>query len=305
MTQLPASNVPVCYRHTSRETFLRCSRCDRPICPSCMNEAPIGHQCPECVSQGRRTQRRPLTAFGGSHLGQRGYVTKTLIALNVLVMLLALATADRAGHALAGGGLGGLLGSETPLHQWGALIARAPYVGGGPLHGVAVGEYYRLLTSMFLHYGFLHLLMNMWALWVLGRPLEGVLGPWRFAALYVAAGLGGSVAVYLFSNPHAATAGASGAIFGLFSALILVLRKLGRSVASVIPILVLNLVITFGVPGISIGGHLGGLVTGAVVGAGLTYAPKEGRTPVQVAVIGATLVILVALTLVRTASLSA
>jgi membrane associated rhomboid family serine protease len=162
--------------------------------------------------------------------------------------------------------------------------------------GVAYGDYYRLFTSMFLHYGLLHLLMNMWALWVLGRLLEAVLGPARFLGLYLVSGLGGSVAVYLFGDQAAPTAGASGAIFGLFAALIVVLRRLRRSVAGVVPILVINLIFTFSVPGISIAGHLGGMVTGGVVAAGLAYAPRSARTAVQVAVIAGTSLVLVALT---------
>ena len=130
------------------------------------------------------------------------------------------------------------------------------------------GEYYRLFTSMFLHYGLLHLVLNMWVLWVLGRPLEAALGPVRFLALYLVAGLGGSVAVYLLASPYSLTAGASGAIFGLFAALIVVMRKMRCSIAGIVPVLVFNLVITFTVPGISIAGHLGGLVIGAIVAAG-------------------------------------
>jgi len=228
-----------------------------------------------------------------------------------LMMLIALASAGRASGVLVGGGWGGLLGGQTPLHYWGALIgAPTAYadrqgITVATVDGVAGGEYYRLITSMFLHFGLLHLLMNMWALLVLGRLLEAALGPWRFLALYLVSGFGGSVAVYFFSDPHTVTAGASGAIFGLFGALILVLRKLGRSVSSVLPILAINLFITFSVPGISIAGHLGGLVTGAAIGAGLAYAPKEGRTAVQVAAVVGALVILGALTLVRTATLGA
>src|SRR5205814_2241267 len=232
MTQPPVGAVPVCYRHPGRETYVRCTRCDRPICPDCMNEASVGHQCPECVREGRRTQRQRRTAFGGGVTGQHGYVTITLIALNVLVALFAVASAQRA-TALVGQGFGGLVGSETPLHFWGAVIG-APVVNYTDaqgnvvttVHGIASGEYYRLFTAMFLHFGLLHLLVNMWALWVLGRPLEALLGPARFLGLYLVSGLGGNVAVYLFSSPTGLSAGASTALFGLFAALFLVLRRL-------------------------------------------------------------------------------
>jgi membrane associated rhomboid family serine protease len=178
------------------------------------------------------------------------------------------------------------------LIGWGADYGRA----------IAAGEYYRMFTSMFLHYGIVHLLMNMWALWILGRTLEAVLGPARFLALYLLAGLGGSVAVYYFA-PNTLTAGASGAIFGLFAALFVVLRKMGRDTSSVVPVIVLNVVFTFAVPGISIAGHLGGLVVGAIVGAILAHAPRERRSLVQAGGAAAVAALLIVMTLVRTAAL--
>src|SRR4051794_6153301 len=187
MSEAP-STAPVCYRHPSRETYIRCTRCDRPICPDCMNAASVGHQCPECVSEGRRNVRPARTAFGGGAVGRLGRVTKTLIALNVLVMLISIVSAG-GGDAVAGGGLGGLLGRGTPLTEWGAVLGRA-VLPDGTIGGIAEGQWYRLITAMFLHYGVLHLLLNMWALWVLGRSLEAVLGPLRFLALYLIAGLG-------------------------------------------------------------------------------------------------------------------
>jgi membrane associated rhomboid family serine protease len=293
--------VPVCYRHPGRETYVRCTRCDRPICPDCMREASVGHQCPECVAEGLRTQRPARTAFGGGAAGRAGYVTKTLIGLNVLVMLISVASAG--GGGLAGGGLGGLMGGSTPLTLSGAVLGEAIY--GGELHGIATGEWYRLITAMFLHYGVLHLLLNMWALWVLGRSLETALGPLRFAALYLVAGLGGNVAAYLFSAPNAATAGASTAIFGLFAAIFVIMRRLGRDTSAVIPILVINLIFTFTVPSISIAGHLGGLVTGGALALVLAYAPRTQRTLVQAVGVGAITFLLLALVVARTVSLLA
>jgi membrane associated rhomboid family serine protease len=274
-----------------------------------MHDASVGHQCPECVREGRRTVRPTRTAFGGGVAGVRGYVTNTLIGLNVLMALVTVVASGRA-SSLGGGGLGGLLGNSTPVHYWGALVALPTVYGDrdgniiATVDGVAAGEYYRLVTSMFLHYGVFHLLMNMWALLVLGRQLEAAFGPVRFAALYLLSGLGGSAAVYMFSPPHTLSAGASGAIFGLFSAYFLALKRLGRDTSAVVPILVLNLVITFAVPNISIAAHLGGMLTGAAVGAGLAYAPRKYRTPVQVATLVAAAVILLIVTLARTASLT-
>jgi membrane associated rhomboid family serine protease len=294
--------TPVCYRHPGRETYIRCTRCDRPICPECMREASVGHQCPECVNEGRRSVRPARTAFGGGAAGRHGYVTKALIALNVLFFLLSIASA-RSGTALVGGsGLGGLMGSGTPLTDWGSVIGLA-VLPDGTLGGVAEGQWYRLVTAMFLHYGVIHLLLNMWALWILGRSLEVNLGPLRFGALYLIAGLGGNVAAYLFSAQNAATAGASTAVFGLFAALIIVGRKLGRDVSQVLPILVINLVFTLTVPGISIPGHLGGLALGGAMAAVLAYAPRERRTLVQVVGTAIILLILLAAVVFRTAQL--
>jgi membrane associated rhomboid family serine protease len=171
-----------------------------------------------------------------------------------------------------------------------------PVPGGHTYLGIDDGGWHRLITAMFIHYGVLHLLMNMWALWVLGRQLEAALGRARFLSLYLLAGIGGNVAAYLFS-PDSLSAGASTAIFGLFAAYAVVVRRLGGSLSSVLPILAINLFITFTVPGISIAGHLGGLVTGAVVAAGLAYAPRNSRTQVQVAAMGGVLALLVFLTL--------
>jgi membrane associated rhomboid family serine protease len=283
MTQVPQPTpqpvVPVCYRHPGRETHVRCTRCDRPICPDCMTEAAVGHQCPECVHEGRRTQRSARTVFGGTAAGVRGYATMTLIGINTAVMVVSVALAG--GKGLFGGGFGGLLGSSTPLTDAGAVVGLQRYVYNGTNrtfdvpYGVTNGEYYRLFTQMFLHYGLLHLAVNMWALWVIGRSMEAALGPVRFVALYLTAGLAGGVACYVFT-PASPTAGASGAIFGLFAALFVVFRRLGQSTAPIIPLLVVNLAISFA-PGISLAGHLGGLVAGGVVAAAFAYAPRPRR----------------------------
>jgi membrane associated rhomboid family serine protease len=302
MSESPVT-APVCYRHPSKETYVRCTRCERPICPDCMNEASVGHQCPECVAQGRRTQRPARTAFGGSAAGRAGTVTKVLIGINVVVMLISILSGGV--EAIAGGGLGGLLGGSTPLTEWGAVLGSAVYgpVGDVVPHGIAQGEWYRLFTAMFLHYGVLHLLFNMYALWILGRELERVLGPLRFVALYLLAGLGGNVAAYLFSAPNSMTAGASTAVFGLMAGIFVVLKRLNLSVAPILPIIVINVIFSFVVSNISVAGHLGGLATGAVVAAILAYAPQHRRNLVQGVGLAAVLVILLALVVYRTAAL--
>jgi membrane associated rhomboid family serine protease len=267
-----------------------------------MREASVGHQCPECVHEGRRSVRPARTAFGGGAAGRHGYVTRALIALNVLMMILSIAS-DRGGDAAAGGaGFGGLMGGRTPLTDWGSVLGLALFPDG-TVHGIAEGEWYRLITAMFLHFGLVHLLLNMWALWVLGRSLEASLGPLRFLALYLVAGLGGNVAAYLFSAENVTSAGASTSMFGMFAALIVIERRMGRDISSVLPILVINLVFTLTVPGLSIPGHLGGLVTGGVLALVLAYAPRSWRGLFQLAGISIVLVALIGLALVRTAML--
>jgi len=304
----PSPVVPVCYRHPKRETYLRCVRCDKPICPECLREAPVGYQCPDCVAEGRRSVRPTRTVFGGSTVGVRGYVTKALVFINVAVMVIS--TAGASGGGLFGGDLGGLAGGRTPLTQWGSVWGVAQFTAGpgGPVvaefrAGIGNGEYYRLLTSMFIHYGLLHLALNMWALWVLGRELEARLGPGRFLTLYLLSGLAGSVACYAFT-PAAQAAGASGAIYGLFAALFVVFRRLNRDTSSIITVLVINLIFSFTVPGISIAAHLGGLVAGAFVGVAIAYPPKEIRTRALVGAVAASLLVFGAIVAVQTASLA-
>ncbi len=264
--------VPTCYRHPDRETYVRCQRCDRPICPDCMREAAVGHQCVECVAEGNRGMRSARTVFGGG-LVARPYVTWTILGVNVLLFLAQLVTR----YAFAG---------EFAMNpQW-----------------VAYGEqYYRLITSAFLHANEWHILFNSWALFVIGPNLERALGHARFLALYLLSALGGAVLGYWLDGPNVFTVGASGAIYGLFAAVFVIGRRLNLDVRGVTLLIVINLVITF-LPGLRISwtGHLGGLITGAIVAAALAYAPKSGRTIVQAAALAAVLLILVALVIVRT-----
>jgi membrane associated rhomboid family serine protease len=300
------SAVPVCYRHPGRETYVRCVRCDRPICPDCMNSASVGFQCPECVRAGNKAVRRGQTVFGGDTAGEHGHVTRAILVLNVLVWVLGVGVALAFGRftvdqVLALIGYGG----TSPVTEWGAAAALVRYEDGS-LHGIAMGEYYRLLTADFLHYGILHLGLNMYALWLLGRECERLLGRWRFAVLYLLAGVGGAVAVYCFSGLGVAAAGASSSIFGLMGALFFFFRRQNADVRGLAGLLVLNLFITFVVPQISVLGHLGGLVTGAIVGAVLAYAPRgPARLPVQIGGIVLVALVLAVLVVVRTAQVRA
>ncbi|GIF25056.1 membrane associated rhomboid family serine protease [Actinoplanes tereljensis] len=303
MSEAP-STAPVCYRHSSRETYIQCTRCDRPICPECMHEASVGHQCPECVAEGRKTTRPARTAFGGTHAGRAGYATRTLVGINVAVMVLSALLGGA--KAIAGsGGWFGLGGAQTSVTRWGEVLGYAPYVMNGEVHGVAAGEWWRLFTAMFLHYGVLHLLLNMMLLWQLGRYLEAQLGPIRFTALYVLAGLGGNVAAYVFTPQNQPAAGASTAVFGLVAAMFIVNKRLKLDVTALIPLLVINLLFTFTVPNISVAGHLGGLIGGGAVAAVLAYAPATRRAQVQA--IGCAVIFLVLLigAVVRTQALLA
>ena len=228
-----------CYRHPNRETGVSCSNCGRPICPDCMTPTPVGMRCPECARQRTRVTRG---AVGPGRYDTPA--TFVLIALNVAAYL----------AEIAGGG-GGL----TPGHS-SLVIDFGLY---GPF--VAEGEWYRLLTSGFLHASLIHIGFNMFALYFLGRLLEPGIGTPRFVALYFVSLFAGSLGALLLS-PDALTYGASGAVFGIFGATFVIARHRGIDglAASVGFILVLNLAITFGNPEISIGAHLGGLVGGVL-----------------------------------------
>jgi membrane associated rhomboid family serine protease len=223
------------------------------------------------------------TAFGGSMSGALGRVTIALVVLNVIGSALELILGGPANY------LSGFFSRVTEIHFIGAVYGSDVYLGpdgrgytapvdGSTLFpGIDSGTgVYRLFTSMFIHYGPLHVLMNMYAVWQLGRYLEAQIGPVRYLALYLLSGLGGGVAAYLF-QPNGFTAGASGAVFGLFAAVFILLRRLGRDTSSVLPVIIINLVLTFSIPGISIAGHLGGMVTGGVLALGLAYAPQQNR----------------------------
>ncbi len=230
-----------CYRHPDRETGVSCSECGRPICPDCMTFGPVGIRCPDHSGQARGAAR---VVQGVQRRSTRypGIVTMTLIGVNVGIYLL----------QLAGGA--SINANSGWIFQNGALYGPA----------VADGDWHRLITAAFLHYGPIHLGMNMLALWWIGRPLEAYLGPLRYILLYLVSGLAGSAGA-LIAEPGAVTVGASGAIFGILGAAIVLERQQTYVLGgSAITLLVINLAFTFAVPGISIGGHLGGLAGGAL-----------------------------------------
>lgn len=265
-----------------------------------MNEATVGHQCPDCVKEGRRGQRSARTAFGGSRAGQLGYVTTSIIVVNSLVMVVSAVLGGPS--AIVGSGSWNLLGSGTPVTDFGEVLGIALYPNG-ELHGVATGEWYRLVTAMFLHYGILHLLLNMMLVAQLGRYLESQLGPLRFAGLYMLAGIGGNVTAYFFQAANQPSAGASTATFGLIIAVIVINRRLMRDSSSMTSMLVLNLIFTFTIPNISIAGHLGGLAVGGATAAALAYASQPKRAVKQVAGCAVILLLIVIAAVVRTDSI--
>ena len=274
----PGSNVPVCYRHPRREAHIRCVRCERPICPDCMVQASVGFQCPECVRSGHSTTRIARTAFGGRIAPNKTLVTYTLIAINVVFFLIQ---------------------QSSGTFQLRYDLIPGPvrlFLNGVPsVAGVADGEYYRLVTSMFLHSGITHILFNMWALYVVGAPLEAMLGRVRYTALYFLSGLGGSALVYLLAAQGSETLGASGAIFGLFGALFVVGRRINLDIRPVGFIIIANLVLTFMLPNISWQGHVGGLVSGAALAGAWAYAPRKYRVPIQ---LGSSVVLAVVIALI-------
>lgn len=268
--------APRCYRHTDRETYIRCQRCGRPICPDCMNEAAVGFQCPECVREGAKSVREPRTAFGGRP-AQGGLVTRVLIGVNVAVFLLLLVTGGQSSELLRQ-----LWLSPTTLCEGNGAGGC-----GALLPGVADGAFWQLVTSFFTHVQVWHIGFNMFALYVLGPQLEGVLGRVRFLALYLLSGLVGSLAVYWLSPVNQPTVGASGAIFGLMGALVVVAVKLRANVQSLVGLIAVNALITvLGARYISWQGHLGGFIGGVLLALVLVYAPRRGRTVWQVVGLG-------------------
>ncbi len=223
-----------------------------------MIAASVGFQCPDDVRAGQQGVRQARTTFGGRLGADSSRVTMVLVVLNVAVYLLQLV---RPGVDLA--------------VQYGNLALADD--GSGQLIGVADGQPYRLLTAAFLHAGLFHLFSNMFVLIMIGPQLEAALGRVRYLTLYVLAALGGSTLSFIVSNPAQIGVGASGAIFGLFGAFYVVVRKLGGQTRPVLVLLGINLIITFSVPIIDWRAHIGGLVTGAVVASAFAYSPSGPR----------------------------
>ncbi|MGH2921848.1 MAG: rhomboid family intramembrane serine protease, partial [Gaiellaceae bacterium] len=240
------AEVMTCYRHPDRETGVSCSECGRGICPDCMVFAPVGIRCPDHAGVAQGSQRMTRGVRRAAYEGTGALVTKALIAVNLAVYGLNLAQGSS------------LSRTSGRLFEEGALVVVSPF------GGLADGEWWRLITAAFLHGNLIHVGMNMFVLWMIGAPIEEAIGRGRFLALYLVSGLSGSAGALLF-DPNAITVGASGAIFGILgAALILEWQRSYVLGGSALSLLVLNLIFTFAIPNISIGGHLGGLAGGAL-----------------------------------------
>jgi membrane associated rhomboid family serine protease len=245
--------MAVCYRHPGRETKVACSNCGRPICPDCMTPTPVGMRCPECA--GQTTQVRHLQSGLRAGVAPATYV---LIGINLAVFVAELATGSPLTFAFS------ISGS---VYRHLALFGPA----------VANGDWWRIVTGGFLQAGLLHLAFNMFALYILGTLLEPAIGTPRFLAIYAVSLLAGSLGA-LIATPNAPTVGASGAVFGLMSAAFIIARHRGlEQVAGQIGVYILvNLFFTFGVSGISIGGHIGGLIGGGLAALVIAFGERRG-----------------------------
>jgi membrane associated rhomboid family serine protease len=285
-SQPPTEAEPVCPRHPDRVSYVRCQRCERPVCPECQRPAAVGIQCIDCVREGAREIRTARTMFGGAVTDGRPLFTYGLIIACVVIWLL-----QRADPTLTD------------------RLEFAPYA--------ASHRPWTFLTAAFLHSpsNVLHIASNMYALWICGQYLEPLLGRVRFAALYLVSAVGGSVGFYLLAHPElpqqgqqawwTPTVGASGAVFGLFASLIVFNRKMGLATAPIFVLIGINAVLGFAVPNIAWQAHLGGLVTGAAAAAVLVFAPKERRVVVQWTGLAVLLAVLVVLSVLKAESVPA
>jgi membrane associated rhomboid family serine protease len=284
-----------CYRHPDVETGVHCTRCDRPICPECMIPAPVGHQCPECVAEARREYRQgPGRQIAAANLRATPVTKLLLLAIGIGYVW----------ELIVAGGPSSLFAGPSPQNLFEA--------GGAWPPAIALGQYWRLVTSVFLHAGLIHLAMNTFALWIFGIALEREIGRLSLLAVFLVTGIFASATSYLFSTGAAVGVGASGAIFGLLGAFVTYnyLRRhnvlASARLRSAVTLLLLNLVIGLSIPAIDWRAHVGGLVAGVVAG----FAVDPSRPPAvrRAMTVGGLLLILgvaVAMVAIRTAQIRA
>ena len=256
--------MATCYRHPSRETGVSCANCGRPICPDCMTTTSVGMRCPECSKQGTKVMRM-------RDMATVPRVTYALIAINVAVFL------SEGSFTLSGQPSG-------KIYEEGALFGS---IRGIPTLGVAHGQWWRIVSSGFMHENLIHIGFNMYVLYILGQMLEPALGRLRFATIYAVSLLTGSFGALLVT-PHSPTVGASGAIFGLMGAAAVEMRARQIPVmqSGVGGLILLNLVISFTLPGISWGGHIGGLIGGALAALAIQFAARYRSQALALALAG-------------------
>jgi len=289
---IPETGVPTCYRHPGRESYIRCQRCDRPICPECMRDAAVGFQCVECVKKGAKDTRSGRTAYGGLRPTDASATSIALIVVNVVVWIAILADKGYDGRLFNTLALG--RNGYCPT-LFGATEAQCPGVYS---LGISDGAYWQLVTSMFTHVAVWHIAFNMMALYVLGPQLEIAIGRLRFLALYFISGLAGSALVLWAGPDFGGTHGASGAIFGLMGGLLVLAYKVGGDVRGILTWVGINFFITFVlISNVSWQGHVGGFLGGLAAAAVIVYAPRGSRRAAFQAagLAGISLVVVVAL----------
>ena len=300
-----ATGVPTCYRHPGRETWIRCQRCDKPICPDCMNDAAVGFQCPDCVRQANKGSRQNRAMYGGERSADPRLTSYVLIGINAVVWLAITATgggSSRLADLLALRPDGACSPGDGYLYEMGRRVCEA--TGATFLPGVSDGAWWQLVTSVFTHVEIWHVAMNMFALYLFGPALERIVGRARFLAVYLVGGLASSVLVLYLSAQYGSTVGASGALFGLLGALLVTANKARLNSQWLVQNLVLGVVITVvGYRMISWQGHLGGFLGGAAAAAIIAYAPRANRSLVQWGALAVVTAVLLVLAVVRVGAL--
>jgi membrane associated rhomboid family serine protease len=253
-----------CYEHPDRLAGAVCRNCGRPICSDCMVEAPVGWHCRRCVRQESRTTpvRRYQPGMAGLVRPGRSPVTTFLIVVNLVLFVAAAASPSFTVNSY-----------EVPYY-------------------IQQGQWWRLFSSFFVTNDVLDIALNMFSLYVIGRLVEPALEKWRYLALYLLSGLGGGVATYLLARLGEASAGASGAIFGLVGAYFVLARRARLNTSGIVGLIVINLVFDFTYSGINWLAHLGGLATGAVVAAGYIVGGRQHRTVAAVVTVACTCAVL-------------
>ncbi|MGZ4438085.1 MAG: rhomboid family intramembrane serine protease [Nocardioides sp.] len=265
-----------------------------------MTPASVGFQCPECIAEGRRTVRQPKRGYAARSAFRAMPVTWTLIGINVAIFLLVQVASDGVLYDL-------MLHARSFCTIPGATLvtdhATCSTHGGTFSPGVADGGYWLLLTSVFTHQQLLHLAFNMFSLWMIGPPLEQGLGKARYLATYLLCGLAGSALVYWAADPYTPTLGASGAIFGLLGALIVLFVRRGLPVQQLVIVAALNFYLTFRNAGISWQAHLGGFIGGLVIGAIMAFTADVRQKHLQWSGLAGAAVLLVIAIVVRSVQL--